>query len=324
MAPRSIIIDCDPGHDDALAILLALGSPDELDVLALTVVAGNVPLSLTEKNARKVCELARRSDLSVHAGCARPLMRELVTAEHVFGRTGLDGPELPEPRMLLAQAHAVDAIVDLLWSHPAGTITLCLMGPLTNIAMALRKAPDIAPRISEIVLMGGAIGEGNTTPAAEFNIYVDPHAAKVVFEAGVPLVMLGLDVTRQALLTPDRVQAIGRLGTPVSRTVVDLLEFYGGGARRRRARTGALLHDPCVIAFLLDPGLFRGRTCHVAIETQGEHTLGRTVVDWSGRTRLRRNATVISEIDADGFFALLMERLARLPLAPPASCAAQR
>ena len=316
MAPRSVIIDCDPGHDDALAILFALGSPDELDVLALTAVAGNVPLTLTERNARKVCELAGRPDLPVYAGCARPLMRDLVTAEHVFGSTGLEGPELPEPRMPLARAHAVDAIVDLLRSHPAETITLCPMGPLTNIAMALRKAPVIAPRIKEIVLMGGAMGEGNTTPAAEFNIYVDPHAAKVVFEAGVPLTMLGLDVSRQALLTSDRLEAIRRLGTPFSRTVVGLLEFYSLYHQTRRGRVGAPLHDPCVIAYVLEPGLFRGRTCHVAIETQGEHTLGRTVVDWSGRTSHRRNATVINEIDADGFFALLTERLARLPLDP--------
>ena len=316
MTPRSVIIDCDPGHDDALAILFALGSPDELDVLALTAVAGNVPLTLTERNARKVCELAGRPDLPVYAGCARPLMRDLVTAEHVFGSTGLEGPELPEPRMPLARAHAVDAIVDLLRSHPAETITLCPMGPLTNIAMALRKAPDIAPRIKEIVLMGGAMGEGNTTPAAEFNIYVDPHAAKVVFEAGVPLTMLGLDVSRQALLTSDRLEAIRRLGTPFSRTVVGLLEFYSRYHQTRRGRVGAPLHDPCVIAYVLEPGLFRGRTCHVAIETQGEHTLGRTVVDWSGRTSHRRNATVINEIDADGFFALLTERLARLPLDP--------
>jgi purine nucleosidase len=319
MAPRSVIIDCDPGHDDALAILLALGSPEELDVLALTVVAGNVPLSLTEKNARKVCELAGRSDLPVHAGCARPLMRELVTAEHVFGRTGLDGPELPEPRMPVARAHAVDAIIDLLWSHPAGTITLCSMGPLTNIAMALRKAPDIAPRIREIVLMGGAIGEGNVTPAAEFNVYVDPHAAKAVFEAGVPLVMHGLDVTHQALVTAPRLEAIGRLDTPLSRIVVGLLEFHNL-YETRRGRVGAPLHDPCVIAYLLEPGLFRGRTCHVAIETRGEHTLGRTVVDWSGRSPHPPNATVINEIDADRFFALLTERLARLPLAPAAAC----
>ena len=314
MSPRPVIIDCDPGHDDALAILLALGSPDELEVLAITVVAGNVPLPLTEKNARQICELAGRADLRVYAGCARPLVRELVTAEYVHGKTGLDGPELPEPRMPLADAHAVDAIVDVLRAHAPGTVTLCPTGPLTNIAMVLRKAPDVVPRIREIVLMGGAIGLGNVTPAAEFNIYVDPHAAEVVFEAGVPLVMLGLDVTHQALLTPHRLQAIRDIGTPLSRTVVELLEFYGIYDQTRRGRVGAPLHDPCVIAYLLDPALFGGRACHVAIETQGEHTLGRTVVDWSRRTRHAPNATVIDQIEADGFFALLTERLGRLPL----------
>ena len=314
MSPRPVIIDCDPGHDDALAILLALGSPDELEVLAITVVAGNVALPLTEKNARQICELAGRADLRVYAGCARPLVRELVTAEYVHGKTGLDGPELPEPRMPLADAHAVDAIVDVLRAHAPGTVTLCPTGPLTNIAMVLRKAPDVVPRIREIVLMGGAIGLGNVTPAAEFNIYVDPHAAEVVFEAGVPLVMLGLDVTHQALLTPDRLQTIRDIGTPLSRTVVELLEFYGIYDQTRRGRVGAPLHDPCVIAYLLDPALFGGRACHVAIETQGEHTLGRTVVDWSRRTRHAPNATVIDQIEADGFFALLTERLGRLPL----------
>jgi inosine-uridine nucleoside N-ribohydrolase len=317
MSPRPVIIDCDPGHDDALAILLALGSPDELEVLAITVVAGNVPLALTEKNARKVCELAGRADLPVYAGCAHPLVRELVTAEYVHGQTGLDGPELPEPRMPLAGTHAVDAIVEMLRAHPPGTVTLCPTGPLTNIARALRKAPDVVPRIREIVLMGGAIGLGNITPAAEFNIYVDPHAAKVVFEAGVPLVMHGLDVTHQALVTPDRLQAIRALGTPLAYTVGGLLEFYNGYDQTRRGRAGAPLHDPCVIAYLLDPALFGGRACHVAIETQGEHTLGRTVVDWSRRTRHAPNATVISEIEADGFFALLTERLGRLPLRSP-------
>jgi purine nucleosidase len=317
MSPRPVIIDCDPGHDDALAILLALGSPDELEVLAITVVAGNVPLALTEKNARKVCELAGRADLPVYAGCAHPLVRELVTAEYVHGQTGLDGPELPEPRMPLAGTHAVDAIVEMLRAHPPGTVTLCPTGPLTNIAMALRKAPDVVPRIGEIVLMGGAIGLGNITPAAEFNIYVDPHAAKVVFEAGVPLVMHGLDVTHQALVTPDRLQAIRALGTPLAGTVGGLLEFYNGYDQTRRGRAGAPLHDPCVIAYLLDPALFGGRACHVAIETQGEHTLGRTVVDWSRRTRHAPNATVISEIEADGLFALLTERLGRLPLRSP-------
>jgi purine nucleosidase len=314
MSPRPVIIDCDPGHDDALAILLALGSPDELDVLAITAVAGNVPLALTEKNARKVRELAGRADVPVHAGCERPLLRELVTAEYVHGRTGLDGPELPEPLVPLGGTHAVDALIELLRAHPPGTIALCPTGPLTNIATALRKAPDVAPRVKEIVLMGGAIGEGNVTPAAEFNIYVDPHAAKVVFEAGVPLVMLGLDVTHQALVTPDRLNAIRRLGTPVSRTVVELLEFYNIYDQTRRGRVGAPLHDPCAIAYLLNQALFGGRPCHVAIETQGEHTLGRTVVDWSRRTRHAPNAVVVNEIDSDRFFALLTERLSRLPL----------
>jgi purine nucleosidase len=313
MSPRPVIIDCDPGHDDALAILLALGSP-ELDVLAITAVAGNVPLALTERNARKVCELAGRADLPVHAGCDRPLARELVTAEHVHGKTGLDGPALSEPRMALAETHAADAIVELLRAHPPGAVTLCPIGPLTNIATALRKAPDVAGRIKEIVLMGGAIAEGNITPAAEFNIYVDPHAAEVVFGAGVPLVMHGLDVTHQALVTPERLEAIRRLDTPVSRTVAELLEFYNVYDQTRRGRVGAPLHDPCAIAYLLDPALFDGRQCHVAIETRGEHTLGRTVVDWSGRTRHAPNALVINRIEVDGFFALLMERLARLPV----------
>ena len=321
MSPRPVIIDCDPGHDDALAILLALGSPDELDVLAITVVAGNVPLALTEKNARKICDLAGRTDLPVHAGCARPLVRELVTAEHVHGKTGLDGPALPEPGTPLAGSHAVDAIVATLRAHPPGTVTLCPIGPLTNIATALQQAPDVVPRIREIVLMGGAIGEGNITPAAEFNIHVDPHAAQVVFEAGVPLVMHGLDVTHQALVTPARLEAIRQIGTPLSGTVVELLDFYNVYDQTRRGRVGAPLHDPCAIAYLLNPELFGGRSCHVAIETRGEHTLGRTVVDWSGRTLHPPNALVINEIDADGFFSLLTERLGRLPL--PAQSAAR-
>jgi purine nucleosidase len=315
MPPRPIIIDCDPGHDDALAILLALASPEELEVLAITAVAGNVPLALTEANARKVVELAGRRDVPVHAGCDRPLVRPLVTAEYVHGRTGLDGADLPAPTIPLADGHAVDALIEWLRARRAGTVTLCPTGPLTNVALALLKAPDIAPRIGQIVLMGGAIGEGNVTPAAEFNIYVDPHAAKVVFEAGVPLVMHGLDVTHQALVTPARLAAIRALGTPVSAAVTGLLEFYGIYDQTRRGRPGAPLHDPCTIAWLLRPELFSGRACHVAIETEGQHTLGRTVVDWSGRTDLPANATVIDQIDADGFFALLTDRLARLPLA---------
>ena len=252
-----------------LALLLALASLDELEVIAVTAVAGNVPLALTEKNARKVVELAGRPDLPVHRGCDRPLVRPLVTAEFVHGDTGLDGAELPEPGMAPAPAHAVDAIIEILRTRPGGTVTLCPIGPLTNIAMVMRQAPDVVPRIREIVLMGGAIGEGNITPAAEFNIYVDPEAAQTVFEAGVPLVMLGLDVTHQALLTPERLNAIRGLDTPLSRAVVGLLEFYNRYDQTRRGRVGAPLHDPCAIAYLLRPELFTGRPCHVAIETQG-------------------------------------------------------
>jgi len=311
MPPRPIIIDCDPGQDDALAILLALGSPEELEVLAVTVVAGNVPLALTENNARKIVELAGRRDIPVHAGCERPLQRDMVTAEHVHGRTGLDGAELLEPASPLADAHAVDAIIATLRARP-GAVTLCPLGPLTNIATALRRAPDIASHVREIVLMGGAIGEGNITPAAEFNIYADPHAAAIVFESGVKLTMLGLDVTHQVLATPERVRAIAAHGTTVSRAILGLLEFYNIYDQTRRNRPGAPMHDPCVIAYLLRPDLFAGRDCHVVIETMGEHTLGRTVVDWSGRGSDAANATVIHQVDPDGFFALLTERLGRL------------
>ena len=297
-----------------MAILLALGSVDELEVLAVTAVAGKLPLDLTERNARKVVALAGRPDLPVHRGCDRPLVRALVTAEFVHGKTGLDGAELPEPGTAPAPANAVDAIIEILRARPAGTVTICPIGPLTNVAMVMRKAPDVVPRIREIVLMGGAIGEGNITPAAEFNIYVDPHAAQAVFEAGVPLVMLGLDVTHRALVTPERLAAIRALDTPLSRAAAGLLEFYNVYDQTRRGRVGAPLHDPCAIAYLLRPELFTGRACHVAIETRGEHTLGRTVVDWSGRTGKAPTAMVIADIDADAFFALLTERLARLPL----------
>ena len=311
MPPRPIIIDCDPGQDDALAILLALASPEDLEVLAVTAVAGNVPLALTEKNARKIVELAGRSDIPVHAGCDRALQRDPVSATHVHGQTGLDGAELPEPGAPLADAHAVDVIIDLVRAQP-GAVTLCPIGPLTNVASAIQRAPDIVAHIDQIVLMGGAIGEGNVTPAAEFNIFADPHAAAIVFESGARLIMLGLDVTHQVLATPERVRAIAEPDTAVSRAVVGLLEFYNIFDQTRRNRPGAPMHDPCVIAYLLRPELFAGRDCHVAIETAGEHTLGRTVVDWSGRGAGTANATVIHQVDAEGFFALLTERLARL------------
>ncbi|NBV61189.1 MAG: nucleoside hydrolase [Rhodobacteraceae bacterium] len=313
MQPRKIIIDTDPGQDDAVAILLALASPDEIDLLGITCVAGNVPLALTARNARMICELAGRPDIAVFAGCDRPLGRALVTAEHVHGKTGLDGPTLPEPQMPLQPQHAVDFIIDTVRANPPGTITLCPLGPLTNIATALARAPDIAARLQEIVLMGGAYFEvGNITPAAEFNIYVDPQAAKAVFAAGVPLVVMPLDVTHKALVTAERNAAFRNLGTPVGIAVAQMTEFFERYDREKYGSLGAPLHDPCVTAYLLAPHLFSGRHVNVEIETMSELTMGMTVADWWRVTDRPANAMFMGQIDAQGFFDLLTQRLARL------------
>ncbi|TPW30133.1 nucleoside hydrolase [Martelella alba] len=310
---RNIIIDTDPGQDDAAAILLALASPEEICVLGITAVAGNVPLSLTERNARIIAELAGRADVPVFAGCDRPIARPLVTAEHVHGKTGLDGPELAEPTMPLQAQHAVDFIIETLRNEPSGTVTLCPLGPLTNIATAFQKAPDIVERVQEIVLMGGGYFEGgNITPAAEFNIYVDPEAADIVFSAGIPLVMMPLDVTHQLLCLKSRVDKIAAIGRPAATAMAEMLLFYERFDIEKYGSDGGPLHDPSVIAYLIKPELFSGRLCNVEIETQSELTLGATVVDWWKVTDRKPNATVIGKADADGFFALLTERLARL------------
>ena len=311
--PQKIIIDTDPGQDDAVAILLALASPEELEVLGITAVAGNVPLELTARNARIVCELAGRPDMPVFAGCDRPLRRPLVTAEHVHGKTGLDGPVLPEPTMPLQEQHAVDFLIETLRREPEGSVTLCPLGPLTNIATAFERAPDIIGRVGHIVLMGGAYFEvGNITPAAEFNIYVDPEAAEVVFRSGVPLTVMPLDMTHKALVTKPRNDAFRALGTPVGQAVAQMTDFFERFDREKYGSEGAPLHDPCVTAFLLDPDLFTGRHINVEIETVSELTRGMTVADWWGVTDRPRNATFIGDLDSDGFFALLTERLARL------------
>ncbi len=313
MSVRKIIIDTDPGQDDAVAILLALGSPDELEVLGVTAVAGNVPLPLTARNALIVCELAGRRDIAVFAGCDAPLKRKLVTAEHVHGKTGLDGPVLPEPTMALHPGHAVDFIIDTLRSHPPGTVTLCPLGPLTNIATAFSRAPDIVVRVQEIVLMGGAYFEvGNITPAAEFNIYVDPEAAEIVFRSGAPIVVMPLDVTHKALTNAARVQAFCDLGTEPGRMVAEWTDFFERFDKDKYGSMGAPLHDPCVIAWLIRPELFSGRHINVEIETTSELTLGMTVADWWRVTKRPANAMFMGDIDADGFFALLTERIGRL------------
>ncbi len=311
--PRKIIIDTDPGQDDAVAICLALASPDEIDLLGITAVAGNVPLTLTEKNARIVCELAGFAQTPVFAGCDAPLHRPLVTAEHVHGKTGLDGPDLPDPVMPLQPGHAVDFIIETLRAHPGGTVTLCPLGPLSNIATAFQKAPDIIEKVQEIVLMGGAYFEvGNITPTAEFNIYVDPEAADIVMKSGAQITILPLDVTHKALVTKARNDAFRALGTKVGVAVAQMTDFFERFDKEKYGSTGAPLHDPCVIAYLLKPELFSGRFINVEIETQSELTLGMTVADWWGVTDRPANATFIGDLDSDGFFELLTQRLARL------------
>ena len=309
---RKIIIDTDPGQDDAVAILLALAAP-ELDLLGITAVAGNVPLSLTEVNARKICELAGRSDVPVFAGCDAPMGRPLVTAEHVHGKSGLDGIDLPAPTMPLQDQHGVDFIIDTLRREAPGTVTLCPIGPLTNIATAFERAPDIVERVQEIVLMGGAYFEvGNITPAAEFNIYVDPEAAQIVFRSGVPIVVMSLDVTHKALTTAAHVQGFRDMDTAVGHAVAAWTDFFERFDKEKYGSAGAPLHDPCTIAYLIQPDLFSGRQINVEIEVQSELTRGMTVADWWGVTDRPANALFIGDVDADAFFALLTERIATL------------
>ena len=301
MAKRRIVIDTDPGIDDAVAILLALGSP-ELDVAGIVAVGGNVRLAVTERNARAVCELAGRPDIGVYAGCAVPMTRAPITAEHFHGEAGLGTLALPEPSMPLRAEHGVDFTVDLLCAAPAGSVTWCALGPLTNIAMALIKAPDIVSGVRELVLMGGASRAlGNVTPAAEFNIHADPHAAEIVFASGMPITMIPLDATHQVRSTRERVDRIAKLGTPVAAAVAELLQPTGDAPDA--------LHDPCVIAYLLAPELFEGTRANVAIECESPLTLGMTVVDWRGVSGRPANANVVDRANADGLYALLEARL---------------
>lgn len=311
---RKIIIDTDPGQDDAVAILLALASPAELDVLGIVAVAGNVPLAQNAKNALKIVELSGRTEVPVYAGCARPLRRRLVTAEHVHGDTGLNGPDLPEPRLKLEPEHGVDYLVTTLLAHPPGTITLCTLGPLTNIAMAMVREPAIIPRIHEIVMMGGGYFEGgNITPVAEFNVYVDPEAADIVMRSGVPIVMAPLDVTHGMLTTRARLAAFRAIGNRAGSAVAAMLDFSERFDIEKYRWQGAPLHDPCVIAWLLAPDLFEGRRINVTIELASELTMGMTVADYWGVTEREKNALFLRSGDADGFYALLVDRLARLP-----------
>jgi inosine-uridine nucleoside N-ribohydrolase len=305
---QRIILDCDPGHDDAIAILLAAHAPG-LRLEAITTVAGNQTVDKTARNALRVCSFAGISGVPIAAGMDRPLVRELHTAASIHGESGLDGPMLPEPSLSLAPVHAVDLIIELVLAS-AGDLTLVATGPLTNIATAMRREPRIVPKIQRIVLMGGAVGLGNWTPAAEFNIYVDPEAAHVVFTCGRPITMLGLDVTHQVLATPEVRERIRGLSSPVATLVDDLLGYFAATYLRVFGFPAPPLHDPCAVACLLDPTLITAPPMPVAIELHGEHTTGRTVCDVHGITGQPPNAHVAQTIDPARFWDLLIAVLA--------------
>jgi purine nucleosidase len=310
---RAVIFDTDPSPDDAVAFLAALASPAELEVLAITTVAGNVGVALTSKNARKALELAKRSDIPVYAGAQAPLLRPLVTAEHVHGRTGFDGYDLAEPRTPLAPGFAPEAIVELVMARPPKTVTLACLAPLTNIALALAREPRLAAHLAGIVLMGGALSEGgNITPAAEFNFYVDPEAAARVFSSGAEITMIPLDCTHQALLTDARLAVLRNAGTAVGTAFYHLLEWNKRFDRSKYGWPGGPLHDPTVTAYLLAPQLFTGRRVRVDVECRSPITLGASVIDWWGVSAKSANAQVLRTIDAAGYFALIFDRLLRL------------
>ena len=280
-------------------------------MLAITAVAGNVPLDLTVTNSLALVELAGRTDVPVYRGSSRPMVKTLVTAEYVHGPTGLDGADLPPPSITEASGHAVDTIVELVMSHE--DVTLCTLGPLTNIGLALVREPAIAGRVRELVMMGGGFFEGgNTTPAAEFNVFVDPHAAQLVFTSGIPVVMMPLDVTHKALATPDRLQKFLDLGSRAGDAVHGMLDFYDRWDMEKYSTPGAPVHDAAVIAYLLEPGIYQGKHVFVEVETGVGPTQGMTVIDWWGVTEGEPNALVMNQVDADRFFDLLVERIGRL------------
>ena len=313
MPSQKIIIDTDPGQDDAIGILLALASPAKLDVLGIVTVAGNVPVELTSRNALMLCELAKKPETKVFAGCSRPLVRPLVTAEHVHGKTGLDGAELPPPTMSLQKQHGVDWTIETLMEAEDNSVTICCFAPLTNVAMAMTKAPEILQKINKIVMMGGGYFEGgNITPTAEFNIYVDPHAASTVLRCGRPIVMMPLDVTHKALMQRKWLEDLRDLGSAVGDVAYGMMSFYERFDLEKYGSNGGPLHDPTVIAYLLQPELFEGRYVNVEIEIHSELTMGMTVVDWWDVTDRKPNVTFNNQINADGFFQLILERLAIL------------
>lgn len=305
---RSVVFDTDPGHDDAIALLMAAAASD-IDLEAVTTVHGNHVLRKTVRNALQILEVADRSEVPVAAGMANPMVREPLITTHVHGETGLDGPDLSEPTTDPVETHAVDTIIETV--RTMEELTIVAVGPLTNIGMAFRKAPDIVDQVSALYIMGGAMGTGNQTPSAEFNILADPEAAAVVFESGVPITMVGLDATHQAILSADRFEEIRGFDSAVGTMVADLLEFYAEFYRRRYDIDGVVIHDALTVAGLLEPAVLETRDYAVSIDTTGEYTDGRTVVDVHDVTGAEPNASVAVGVDTERFFEMLFDQLSQ-------------
>ena len=305
---RRVVLDCDPGHDDAMAILLAAASP-ELELVAITTVAGNQTLEKTTLNARRVCGVAGILDVPIAAGCDRPLVRELLLAEDIHGASGLDGVDWDEPTVPLDPRHGVDLIIEAASAGP-GPLTIVAVGPLTNVATALRRDPDLAGRVERIAVMGGAIGLGNTTPSAEFNIHVDPEAADEVFRAGIPITLVPLEVTHRALATDSVLGRIAALETPVARMSVALMRFFAETYLRVFGFEAPAVHDPCAVAAVIDPAVVPSRRMNVAIDTESSLSLGRTVCDVYAKTGRAPNADVGIGLDVDAFWDLMLAALA--------------
>ncbi|NIH21226.1 nucleoside hydrolase [Providencia heimbachae] len=305
---KKIILDCDPGHDDAIALLLAYGNP-EIDLLAVTTVAGNQTLEKVTYNALAIAEMAKIRNIPFAAGSARPLVRDIEVAPDIHGESGLDGPELPKPTLALDKRHAVSLIIDTIMSHPPKTITLVPTGALTNIALAARLEPRIVERVKEVVLMGGGYHVGNWSPVAEFNIKIDPEAAHIVFNEKWPLTMVGLDLTHQALATPEVVAKIADIGTQCSQFVVELLDFFGKMYKQAQGFDSPPVHDPCAVAYVIDSSVMTTQKVPVDIELSGALTLGMTVADFRHPAPEDCHTQVAMKLDHDKFWLLVINAL---------------
>ena len=309
--PKKIILDCDPGHDDAIALLLAHGNPN-IELLAVTTVVGNQTLDKVTRNALSVARIANITNVPFAAGAVRPLVRNVEIAPDIHGDSGLDGPVLPEPTIQLDKRHAIDLIIETIMSHPPKTVTLVPTGGLTNIAMAVRKEPKIVERVKEVVLMGGGYHVGNWSAVAEFNIKIDPEAAHIVFNEKWPVTMVGLDLTHQALATPEVIEKIKAIKTKPAKFVLEMLEFFGKMYKQAQGFTYPPVHDPCAVAYVINPELIKTKRVPVDIELTGTLTLGMTVADFRFPPDDNCHTQVATELDHTGFWDLIVDSLKRI------------